>query len=102
MTKYLDRESWPQHPILARLVFRSDFDTDGTFQLIDYKPDEFENLKSIKIEGSKDSGVTWEDCEFSYEITYVSGVGAGWRWPFPFESPFDRRKELIWRAAFIE
>lgn len=78
MPHYLEREKWSEHPILGRLVGRSDFDTDGTLKLKDYDPDKFDSCAPINIEGSDDGGQNWRSCEFSDRIYYINEVGAGW------------------------
>lgn len=99
MPQYVEREKWSEHPILSRLVGRSDFDTDATFQLKDYASQEFEACVAINIEGSNDGGETWQSCEFSDRIAYIDEPGAGWRWPFSSEGVYFRNEELIWRAV---
>jgi hypothetical protein len=102
MPRYLDRDDWPEHPILSRLVGRSDLDSDGTFQLRDYDPQEFEACVTIYIEGSNDGGQTWRSCEFSDRISYVDEIGAGWSWPFALKGVYFRSEQLIWRAVLPE
>ena len=75
---YVFRENWSTHPILSRLVFRSDFDGDGTFCLEGFAPDELTQCKRIRIEASQDGGQTWISAGFSEEISYVGHLGAGW------------------------
>lgn len=99
MPKHIYRENWLDNSILNRLVGRSDFDSDGTFQLRDYEPGEHEACASIKIEGSEDGGSTWQACEFSERIAYIDGVGAGWPWPFSSYGVFFESKRLTWRAV---
>lgn len=99
MPRYLERKNWPDHPILRRLVGRSDFDTDPTFQLRDYDPKEFGACVAIRIEGSDDGGKTWRSSEFSDRIAYIDEPGAGWRWPFSSEGVYFRSEQLIWRAV---
>lgn len=102
MPRYLDRDDWSEQPILGRLVGRSDLDSDGTFQLRDYDPQEFEACVTINIEGSNDRGQTWRSCEFSDRISYVYEIGAGWSWPFASEGVYFRSEQLIWRAVLPE
>ena len=98
MLEYLERQDWSEHSILSRLVGRSDFDTDGTFQLKDYDPNEYNSCVKISIEASNDGGETWQRCEFSDRIAYIDELGAGWRWPFSSEGVYFKGEELIWRA----
>ena len=99
MPQYLERENWSEHPILSRLAGRSDLDTDGTFQLRDYEPQEFEACAALRIEASDDEGASWNECEFLDRIAYVYEVGAGWRWPFSSEGVYFRGEKLIFRAV---
>lgn len=99
MPQYLERENWSENPILSRLVGRSDLDTDGTFQLRDYDPQEFEDCVKITIEGSDDGGQSWRSCEFSDRIAYIDEIGAGWSWPFASEGAYFKSQEHIWRAV---
>lgn len=106
--KYIPKEEWGEHPILRRVGYKSDFDGDGTLNLKDYNPSEFESCKAISIDVSEDGGASWRSSSFVDDIIYIDSIGAGWAWLasyHPFEDLAPKTRGLnkaIWRASLTD